>query len=139
VVNWQTRLDRPVPIVCRRMRRVFWVPRRYVRVVAVGMQGPFTIREMAGRTGYSLHGAYAALQSLAEMGIATTRSVRGCRGRSRMTVSSDASANVPSTVTTYTDQVSETTLMRREHSAIEPVADGYGAWRALRATLAGLA
>lgn len=101
-MRWQNRphygIPNAVPIVCQRMHRVFWVPKRYKAVVAVGMQGPFTIRSLAARTGYSQTGAYHAIQSLAEMAIATTRSVRGRKGHSVMVVSSDATANVPPTV-----------------------------------------
>jgi hypothetical protein len=101
VTNWQTRLNDPVPVVCKRMHRVFWVPRRYRAAIAVALQGPFTMRDMAARTGYSLHGAWAAFDSIRAMGIGTARSTRGRLGRTRFTLSSDASVgNVPSTVTT---------------------------------------
>lgn len=99
--NWQTRINDPVPVVCKRMHRVFWVPRRYKAAIAVALQGPFTMREVARRTGYSLHGAWAAFDSIRAMGIGTARSTRGRHGRTRFTLSSDASVgNVPPTVTT---------------------------------------
>jgi hypothetical protein len=100
-VDWQRRLPGSVPVLCKRMHRVFWVPKRYVGLVAIGLFGPFTMRDAAERTGYSLHGVWAAARSLEEMAIARFTSSRGRRGSTRMLLSSDASAgNVPTTVTT---------------------------------------
>lgn len=139
-MSWQTRIPGSVPILCRRMHRVFWVPKRYVRVIAATMDGPFTIRELAARTGYSVHGAHAALSSLTDMAIGRVTSTRGCRGRTRFVLSSDATANVPST---ERGEHSEGNSERRgvqgtfhEHPLIRPVADGMAAWRALRDRLA---
>lgn len=99
-MDWQQRLPGSVPVVCRRMHRVFWVPRRYVSLVAIGLSGPFTVRAAAERTGYSVHGAWAAMRSLEEMAIARFRSTRGAKGSTKMTLSSDARvANVPPTAT----------------------------------------
>ena len=133
-MSWQTRIPGSVPIVCRRMHRVFWVPKRYVAVVAVAMQGTFTIRELAARTGYSVHGAHAALRSLTDMAIGRVSAVRGCRGRTRFVVSSDASANVPSTERPQGTQGNhERRVAEGTFAGITPVADGLAAWRALRA------
>lgn len=139
-VDWQTRIPGSVPIVLRRMRgrRLVWVPKRYVSVVAVAMQGSFTIRELAERTGYSVHGAHAALASLTELAVGRVTSTRGCRGRTRFVVSSDASANVPSTERSQSDQVHEHRVVQgtfHDNPVIRPVADGMAAWKALRATL----
>lgn len=135
-MSWQTRIPGSVPIVCHRMHRVFWVPKRYVSVVAVAMQGSFTIRELAARTGYSVHGAHAALASLTEMAIGRVVSSRGCRGRTRFMVSSDASANVPSTERgEHSKGPSERRVVQGTFHGITPVADGIGAWRRLRDAL----
>jgi hypothetical protein len=99
-MDWQRRINRPnapaVPILNRRMHRVFWVPPRYRRIVAAGIGGrPFTLRAMARDTGYSLPGLWHALRSLSEMGIAHTKSTRGAHGRSIMFVNGACSdANV---------------------------------------------
>ena len=101
LVNWQQRLPGSVPVVCRRMHRVFWVPPRYRSLIAIGLGGTFTLREAAQRTGYSLHGIWAAMRSLEAMAIARFTSSRGRRGLTRMLLSSDASmGNVPPTDTT---------------------------------------
>lgn len=86
------------------MHRVFWVPPRYRSLIAIGLGGTFTMREAAQRTGYSLHGVWAAMRSLEEMAIARFTSTRGRRGGTRMLLSSDAEvdrsgANVPPTAT----------------------------------------
>ncbi len=104
-MDWQTRIPGSVPVVCRRMHRVFWVPRRYQSLIAIGLSGPFTMRPTAERTGYSLHGLWAAMRSLEEMAIARFDSTRGRHGLTRMLLSSDASIdqparNVPPTDTT---------------------------------------
>lgn len=100
-MDWQRRIPGSVPVVCKRMHRVFWVPKRYATLIAYGLSGtPFTLRAAAERTGYSLHGVWAAMRSLEEMAIARFTSSRGRRGGTRMMLSSDVQGpNVPPTAT----------------------------------------
>jgi DNA-binding transcriptional regulator GbsR (MarR family) len=107
-------------------------------IAAAMAMGTFTVREIAERTGYSVHGAWAALQSMTEMAIGRVSAVRGCRGRTRFVVSSDATANVPSTVTEKPSKDNEHRVVEgtfHDRPLIEPVRDGLAAWKALRATL----
>src|ERR1051326_4405999 len=96
--DWKKRNGpRAVPIIARRMHRVFWVPPEYRTIIAVGLQGRFTMRDLARRAGYSLTGAWHATRAINKMGFASTKSVRGCKGYSKMTVQTDVDANVSTT------------------------------------------
>ena len=96
--SWEdriSRLDAPaVPILVRRMHRIFWVPPRYRSVAAVALDGRrFTVRGMAERTGYSTGGVHAALRAMARLGMGVLRSVRGHYGGSRFTLADDVTVS----------------------------------------------
>lgn len=115
---WQRRIEAitfepAVPIVCSRMHRVFWVPRRYRALVAAAFDGrAFTVRGIAARTGYSVKGAWSALRALEQMGIGVVSTTRGWMGRTRFRVSSDArvGTNVSTTVRTNVEKREPTLL-----------------------------
>ena len=105
---WQSRIsvttgEPAVPVFNRKLRGdiPFWVPRRYVSVVAQVMSGRrFTMRELATLTRYSLKGVQQALWSLHEMAILSLTTVRGCRGYSVARFNNDCVAgNVSTNVT----------------------------------------
>ena len=104
---WRHRVDRPgapaIPILAKRMRRIFWCPPRYRGVMGAALATPrATLRDLAARTRYSVTGIRHALESLRAMGLIGFVSTRGRHGSTRISVSSDATmgANVPPTKST---------------------------------------
>lgn len=103
--TWQNRISRPgepaVPILCRRMHRVFWVPKRYRSLIAATMDGrAFSQRQVAQRIGCDAGRLNHALRSMERMGILRLLTSRGCHGESRVRLSSDAvTGNVAATGT----------------------------------------
>ena len=104
-MDWQRRIARPgapaIPIYVRGLRRTFWVPPRYRTVAAAAFDGQaFTVRGMAGRTGYSPTGAWHALRAMERMGLGRLATARGWNGRTRFRLARDASVQ-PSPSTSY--------------------------------------
>lgn len=95
--GWQARISRPnepaVPIFVSGMRRTFWVPPRYYRLVARVQDGrPFTQRAMASDLGYSTMGLHDALRQMARLGIGVVTTTRGWMGRTRFRLQADVTA-----------------------------------------------
>jgi hypothetical protein len=117
---WRRRLtarlpDPPVPIVATRLHRVFWVPRRYVAMASIAfVERRLNIRrDYATPTGYSVKGAWSAIQSLREMGLISLTTKRGCRGWTRVRVNGDAAVgNVSATEQIATSPTGDTFLLR---------------------------
>lgn len=92
--SWERRISRTdapaVPILVRRMHRVFYVPPRYRAVCAATFDGrPTTIRRLAARTGYSVKGAWSALRQMERLGFGQLRTARGRRGLTRFRIQTD--------------------------------------------------
>ena len=106
VNDWKTTIERTtgepaVPVVVRRMHRVFWVPGRYVTVAAFAFDGQrFTIRQLAERASYSVKGAWSALRAMEQMGFGVLTTTLGCHGRTRFKLQSDVSVSNVSTTDT---------------------------------------
>jgi hypothetical protein len=104
-IDWQARITRPnepaVPIFISGMRRTFWVPPRYYRLVARVQDGrPFTQRAMAASLGYSTMGLHDALQQMARLGFGVLTSTRGWAGRTRFRLQADVTARCANVRTT---------------------------------------
>jgi hypothetical protein len=119
------------------MRRTFWVPPRYHRLIARIFDGDRTTqRALAESLGYSLSGLHHAIDSLKEMGIvARVITVRGRLGYTIIKVAKDITArvsgNVPPTGRRDIHRGISTSLWG-EHLATEvPKGGGYEAWKRL--------
>jgi hypothetical protein len=92
--------EAPIPIVAKRLHRVFWCPPRYRAIAAIAFsERRLNIRrDYAAATGYSVKGAWDALRSLEAMGLVSITTALGCRGWTRVRVSGDvATGNVSTT------------------------------------------
>jgi hypothetical protein len=125
------------------MRRTFWVPPRYHRLVSRVFEGrPVTQRHLAESLGYSLSGLRHAIDSLKEMGIiARVITTRGRFGRTIIRVARDISTKVsgyvPPTVRRDTKKRDIPVPVEGTYPEGGPLGEGYEVWKRLRETLFG--
>ena len=125
---WQSRVSHTtgepaVPVFNRKLRGdvPFWVPRRYVSVVAKTMDGRrFRQRDLAAATGYTVGGVHKALSSLKEMAIGDLETVRGHYGWSRFLFNRDCQSNVSSYVRSSSKEGLRSTSMLEETLELPP-------------------